>query len=326
MDFFIKPILERCANKNIPVMFDIDDMVYDPIFIQEIVNEMKLNQQHLDGWTFGAGLYSDVASKAIGGITTGLYLAKDMHRYFGYPVYVIPNSLNKAQLNVHVEDVKKPTDKFVMGYFSGSKTHQSDFNQIVGVLSEFLQKHEDSYLEIVGELDLPSELNKYENRIIKKGRMSLTDLQKEIASVNLNIVPLINTSFNSSKSELKFYEAAIANTVTLASCSYTYDHAIEDGVNGYKAHNIKEWGEKLEYIYNHKNDLEKIAQTAKEYSLVNYYNINMLNALENMFDDVFNNTMNKGLVDYSFIPSKELKTKEKVDVESTFPIDYKIHC
>ena len=60
-------------------------------------------------------------------------------------------------------------------------------------------------------------------------------LQKLVAWVGLNLVPLQYNTFTNCKSELKYFEAAIVGTQTIASPTYTYARAIQDGENGYLA-------------------------------------------------------------------------------------------
>ena len=195
---------------------------------------------------------------------------------------------------------------------------------IVPTLVKFMDKHEDVYLKIVGEFSIPEELNKYkkQGRLIIKKRVSLEELQSEIASVDLNIVPLANTPFNSSRSEHKFFEAAVVETPTLASSTHTYQNAIEDRVNGYLASSNDEWYNKLDEIYNKRN-LKDIAHNAEIYSKYNFYNINMLNALENIFDSLLSATYENSITDYQFKKTKDItETKQK---ESDFPIKAELH-
>ena len=60
-------------------------------------------------------------------------------------------------------------------------------------------------------------------------------LQELIADVDFNLVPLQVNEFTHCKSELKFVDAAIVGTLTIASPSFTYAEAIRHGENGYLA-------------------------------------------------------------------------------------------
>jgi glycosyltransferase involved in cell wall biosynthesis len=58
-------------------------------------------------------------------------------------------------------------------------------------------------------------------------------LQAAISQVDVNIVPLQENLFTDSKSELKFFEAGIVRTVTLASPTDIFRRVIENGINGF---------------------------------------------------------------------------------------------
>ena len=71
------------------------------------------------------------------------------------------------------------------------------------------------------------------------------NLQRLIGSVEVNVVPLVENEFTNCKSELKYFEAAMVGTLTVASPSYTYSRSIEDGVTGFLA-KPDQWEEKLD--------------------------------------------------------------------------------
>jgi glycosyltransferase involved in cell wall biosynthesis len=58
------------------------------------------------------------------------------------------------------------------------------------------------------------------------------NLQRLIAEVEVNIAPLQDNSFTNCKSELKFFEAAICGTPTLATPTFTFRNSIVDGKTG----------------------------------------------------------------------------------------------
>jgi glycosyltransferase involved in cell wall biosynthesis len=62
--------------------------------------------------------------------------------------------------------------------------------------------------------------------------MNIVELQKAMATVDINVVPLQHNDFTHSKSELKFFEAAIVGTPTIASAAPVFSAVIEHGVNG----------------------------------------------------------------------------------------------
>lgn len=58
------------------------------------------------------------------------------------------------------------------------------------------------------------------------------------------MAPLQNTVFANCKSDLKYFESTLAGSVTIASHTFAFKHAIEDGINGFLAH-THEWEDKI---------------------------------------------------------------------------------
>jgi hypothetical protein len=56
-----------------------------------------------------------------------------------------------------------------------------------------------------------------------------------IGEVEINLVPLQDNEFTNCKSELKYFEAAVAGTVTVASPAYTLARSVSHGETGFIA-------------------------------------------------------------------------------------------
>ena len=93
-----------------------------------------------------------------------------------------------------------------LGYFSGSKTHDADFSVIADVVLQLMEKYSNLYLKIGGCLELPSTFDKYRDRVSSFPFKDWKELPEEIASVDINLMPLEATFFNQCKSENKWME------------------------------------------------------------------------------------------------------------------------
>ena len=98
------------------------------------------------------------------------------------------------------------------------------------------------------------ELPKYMMHFIAEKRIAILppvdflELQKLTASVDVSIVPLVVNEFTNCKSELKFFESAIVDTMTVASDSFAYTQCIKNGENGFLCKPIQ-WYDVLKEIY-----------------------------------------------------------------------------
>ncbi len=196
--------------------------------------------------------------------------------------------MNREQIaasEVYIRNKTRKDKNFVIGYFPGTKTHREDLKLALPQILEFLKKHDDAILRIVGFMTLDKDAKEMEIQG-KIQFLPFTDfrrLQKLMAEVDVNIAPLIASDYTNCKSELKFFEAAIVETTVLASPSYAFSQAIQDGVNGFLVQ-PEEWYDKLEYLYTHPDENKKIAMAAKKYALKHYFGAEFLREIENIYD------------------------------------------
>ena len=88
---------------------------------------------------------------------------------------------------------------------------------------------------VVGYIEAGATLSRFGSRIKYQSFQDYVNLQRLISRVEYNLMPLQSNVFTNCKSELKYFEAAIVGTLSIASPSYTYACAIQDGKNGYVA-------------------------------------------------------------------------------------------
>lgn len=276
--------IRKAHENNLKVLFDLDDLVFDYKNLPVLMR--GTNSKNVAYWTGYIWGIRKIATKVDGFITTNDFLAKKLERSFGKIVKVIPNSLNSEQIKVADESLEeKKHDGFVIGYFSGSPTHTKDLRLIEPEIFRFLDEHKDAKLRVVGYMELSFEMQER----VKNGQVEacgLVDYLEQIkmmAKVDVNIAPLVVNDFTNCKSELKFFEAAAVETVTIASPTYTFEKAISDGENGFLAH-PGEWYDKLEYLYNNTKERQKIAKAAREYALKHYYGKGFLKEVKEAYN------------------------------------------
>ena len=106
-------------------------------------------------------------------------------------------------------------------------------------------KYDNLKLRIVGQLDLDKRLAEWSNRIERYPLQDYINLQKLIGEVEINLVPLQVNTFTNSKSELKYFEAGIVGTLSMATPTSVYARTIRDGDNGFLV-NSYEWFSKID--------------------------------------------------------------------------------
>ena len=268
----------------------LDDLVFDTKYIPIVLN--TIGETNTDFWV---PYFSDInltAKHCDGFVVTNEFLGDHLKRTFNKPYTVIINSFNKEQLiasRVYSSrrGVARKDDNFIAGYFSGSPTHANDFEVALPEVIAFLKNRPNAILRIVGLMDFTESAKPF----LKSGQIDFIPpvdfrkLQRLISEVDVNIAPLVENDFTNCKSELKFFEAAIVETPTIASPTFAFKNAIKDGVNGFLAR-PGEWFEKLEFLYNNPAIRKKVALAAKSYCLENYYGPKFLAKVEKAYDDL----------------------------------------
>ena len=283
----VRELIERAKEHEIPVVLDIDDLIFDAKYMKVVLNAIG----QLNYWDYWAKTFMEnykVASKMDGFLVTNDFLGEKISGVFNKPYMVIRNSLDKEQIevsDVYLELGLRKDDLFKIGYFSGSPTHINDLAEALPEIICFLKKHKKAQLVVVGLMDFDDEVRSLldEGRIVVCQPVDFRKLQRCMSEVDVNIAPLVINDFTNCKSELKFFEAAVVKTVTIASPTYTFKKAISEGGNGFLAQ-PGEWYDKLEFLYKNPDVVRKVGEEARRYVLREYTGEVFLREVEKAYD------------------------------------------
>lgn len=284
--FAFNHFMDQAKNKKIPLLFDIDDLIFNPDKIPLVMNTLNISfrEDQVSHWFAYSSRLFQLGKKCDGTIGTNEYISERLSQAFNTPNFTVNNFLNREQIEASARIFNNKPKKrlFTLGYFSGSPSHANDFAKIAPEIAEMLSEFPDMHLEVAGFMDFPAFLKPF----VKKKQISHTafvdfvTLQNKIASVDVNLVPLVDNEFTNCKSELKFFEAAIVGTVTLATPTYVYQHNIEHGKTGYLCEE-GDWHPTVKSIYQEKIDLE-LKEKANLYCLNKYSPESQLASIEQM--------------------------------------------
>jgi len=252
----IDRMVTRAKARRIPVLFDCDDLVFDPGYVPLLMQSLDVDPNHdesLQYWFARIARHGAVMRLCDRAIATNPFLAEKMESSTGdMRCHVIPNFLHDVQQAVSAELYAAKRDSgfhsdgtITIGYFSGSPTHDRDFAVVASALRRLMDHDGRIRLRVVGFLNSRDQLEKYGSRVEFHAVQDPLNLQRLIAETEINIAPLQNNLFTNCKSELKYFEAAIAGTLTVATPTYSFTRAIVDGENGFLARAF-EWDAKLQ--------------------------------------------------------------------------------
>jgi glycosyltransferase involved in cell wall biosynthesis len=241
----IRQLIQKARTAGKPVIFDTDDLIFEPeltVWHRAVRSLSRTDQaQHLDG--VRRYLMTLMAADAV---TVATPVLAELARKRGKLALVHRNALGYEMQELadrlSAERVSHETERIVVGYGSGTATHDVDFQEAAVALQRVLQRYPQMELWIAGPLNLPSSLGRFGDRVRRFPLSDWRDWFRLMAKVDLALAPLeMDNVFCQAKSEIKFVEAGALGVPVIASRVGPYCEAIADGVNGFLAANEKEW-------------------------------------------------------------------------------------
>jgi glycosyltransferase involved in cell wall biosynthesis len=258
------------------VIFDVDDLMFRPeLAVAKVIDGIR-SQNFSE--TDTQALFQKIADslRASDLVTCPTEELAHEARLLGRPAYVLPNGFDRASHDVARaarRDWARLGDELPrIGYAGGSRTHQRDFAVALPAIVRLLAEMPDLRLTVFrdpssGEglvlLHEFPELMALEDRIEWRDMVALADLPKEMARFTVNIAPLEpGNPFCEAKSELKFFEAALAGVPTVASPTGPFARAIQHGETGFLAQTEEEWYQALDCLLRDSAKRARVAQAA----------------------------------------------------------------
>ncbi len=266
----------QAQAKQIPVLYDIDDYVFDVTqthLVTCTLDQLSDDRSLWDFWFADLGRIGATLKLCDAAITTNDFLARKVRAFTGKPAYIIPNFLNKEQLAISRRIYQQKTESqfartghLHIGYFSGTPSHNQDFTIVGDALAAILEENPHVRLRIVGYLGQQTVLSNYSSQIEYVPFTDFINLQRFIGETEINIVPLQYNEFTNCKSQLKYFEAAITGTITVASPVFTYAQSIEDGHNGYLVRS-HQWYDRLSSLVTDFDNQRSVIRAGHQHSL-----------------------------------------------------------
>lgn len=263
----IKNLVDQAKEHGVPVLYDIDDAIFDYAHM-DYIPEIDKNV-YGDFATYSSELLACM-QQADRIIVSTEHMKKAVERCLpGKPVYVNRNvaSMQMQGISREVYNRKqacRQDDRLLLGYFSGSNTHNGDFALIAPALRKIMEKYPQVWLKIGGCLELPDEYDMMSDRIMRMDMVAWEKLPAEIAETDINLMPLEDTFFHRCKSENKWMEAAFVGVPTIASYNDEIAGVTCDGKDIVLCRNLQEWEEELDKLICSADYRKEIAEQAHE--------------------------------------------------------------
>ena len=232
-----------------PIFFDIDDLVFDTLYTDQLSYTKGLPRHEKENYDANVRNYGYMLENCDGAITSTNQLQKELKKYQS-KVLLNRNLASDELISISsqfLKDYSHVSDVVKIGYFSGSISHNENFELIKPAIKQLLKKYSNVQLHIVGILDTPKDMKPFENQIVTHDYVDWDKLPVLISEVDINLAPLVDSIFNRAKSEIKWIEAALVKVPTVASKIGAFSDMVIDGETGLLATD-DQWFDKLEAL------------------------------------------------------------------------------
>jgi glycosyltransferase involved in cell wall biosynthesis/SAM-dependent methyltransferase len=265
-----RDLMTYCRERGIAIVFDVDDLIFEPecVGFVRVVNGFSAPERA--EYLRGVEQYRKLLLAADYVTCPTRFLAERIEQ-LGSRAAVIPNSLNRRQIEIaHRLRVREKTNSAAVrvGYFSGSNTHQVDFEACEGALLSLMERRSDFRFVAAGILDLGPRWDHYQDRIERHPYMPYEKMLEVLASIDVNLAPLeVGNPYCEGKSQLKIFEAGLVGVPTIASPTASYREAINHGADGFLAGNRLEWLDCLERLIVEPELRSRLGENARQRAL-----------------------------------------------------------
>jgi tetratricopeptide (TPR) repeat protein len=252
------------------VFYEIDDLIFDPHEYPDTFESYggQISKEEYEGLVRGTILFREAMALCENRITSTPALAQEMEKVGTQTtVFLHRNALDHHNSDFISLDIPKlKRDYISIFYGTGTKAHNSDFNDLVApAIARILEKYPQVRLTVVGYLTLPEILQPYEHQIDKIGIVKdITVYWEFLRQADINIAVLHSTKVNDCKSELKWFEAAVLGIPSVVSSTQTYLEVLDHGVDSLIASTPEEWFNNIEQLVIDENSRNSIAKAAAE--------------------------------------------------------------
>ncbi len=256
-----------------PVLGDVDDLVFEPHLVGHVDALHTMSPSERDLYVQGTARYRATLEACDAVLTATNYLAGRVRRY-GLPAFVVRNAASAEMIRLSTEALRAHTpqlDRLVIGYFSGTATHDKDFLEAADALVAIMADHRHVELCLRGPLKLPPAFDAFGDRVRRLPLLGWRELPAAIAEVDIVIAPLERGNpYCRAKSEIKWMEAALVGRPTVASRTDAFEYAIEEGRTGLLAGDTQEWHAALTALIEDAGRRRQIGEAARADVLARY--------------------------------------------------------
>jgi glycosyltransferase involved in cell wall biosynthesis len=266
-------LIESCHGAGTAVAFDVDDLIFDPAIRDQIPALRLLPADEGALWMQGVARYRTTLEACDAFIGSTDLLVERAAELTGLPAHRFDNGVGielARAADAAVRRARRPGPVRI-GYFSGTTTHDDDWRFVEPAVAEVMERHPAVELWLGGHLPDTPALARFGPRVVRLPFQAWTALPGVLRDLDVNLAPLEpGAVFNEAKSAIKWLEAALCATPTLASPTTPFAQAITDGVDGLVAATPEAWVEALDRLVRDEGLRVRVGARARRNALLGW--------------------------------------------------------
>jgi len=259
--------LDAARREGRPVLFDTDDLVFDPELADHLAFMENWPEQSRRKEIAELDAYRRTLA-ACDGVTVSTEPLAEHARRVNEHIGVVFNAVSEEMRSLAQEALNRTRavdDDVCIAYLSGTRTHNRDFLAAADALVWTLDTYPATRLLLIGKLDLDERFERFGSRVRRVGLQPWRELAAFYREIDINLAPLeAGNPFTECKSCVKYLEAALLGVPTVASARPDFRRVIEHGRNGLLADTPDEWRDCLSRLVESAELREGIGRVASD--------------------------------------------------------------
>ncbi|MGE0733819.1 MAG: glycosyltransferase [Alphaproteobacteria bacterium] len=263
----VMELIAEARRLGVPSFFEIDDLVFDDAAYRANANLRTLPPAEQVRLLADAASHRTVLAATDHAIASTPTIVEIMRATCRGDVLLMENGADPELAAWAAAGLGRPTHadgRIVIGYGSGSRTHDADFAVAAPALVEIMARYPQVRLAIVGDLTMPDSLVPFAARTVRIGRLDWPAYCRALAEFSINLAPLEATTFSDGKSNIKFLEAGALGIPTVCSPARHFRETVSHGVDGLVAATTDEWIAALSLLIDRPEVYRRIGDAARE--------------------------------------------------------------
>jgi glycosyltransferase involved in cell wall biosynthesis len=268
-------LLESLRSKASPplVTYDVDDRVFRAGHLDDLPFLDGFSDAQRATFTRDVRLRERLVPYADVVTASTQELLDELAKVTDAPGRLLPNGVGVEPLRLADGVLEMPrlaSGGTVLGYFSGSATHALDWQAVESAVVDVLRRRPSARLLLVGQVEPSPALDPVRRQVTVLPRVGWQKLAVLLASVDLTLAPLAPGPFTEAKSAIKWLEAALVRTPTVATATGPFRAAVDDGRTGVLVPPDGDWTEVLLGLVDDEGLRRRLGSAAREAALASY--------------------------------------------------------